>query len=114
VAVLIALLIASAFVLLGNIAFVAEITNLGTFLTFASVNLSAILLRIRKPDWNRPFRTPLSIKQIPLIPLCGLLSCSLMVTQFRLDVIGLTGLVILIGVLTYSLFNVVKAKRRTA
>jgi APA family basic amino acid/polyamine antiporter len=111
VAVLIALLLSAAFVLLGNITFVAEITNLGTFITFASVNVSAILLRIRKPDWNRPFKTPFSIKQIPLIPLVGLLSCSLMVTQFRLDVIGLTGLVIISGVLVYTLSKAAKSKR---
>ncbi len=100
VAVLIAMVLSAFFVLLGNIEFVAEVTNFGTFVTFASVNLSAIWLRIRKPDWERPFRTPFSIGEVPVIPLVGLLSSGLMITQFRLDVIVLSVFAILLGVLT--------------
>jgi APA family basic amino acid/polyamine antiporter len=105
ISVLITLIISLVFVLLSNIEFVAEITNLGTFITFASVNLTAILLRVRKPEWKRPFKTPLSIKKIPLIPLFGLLSCSLMVSQFRLDAIGLIVIVILAGIIVHKIFT---------
>ncbi len=99
------------FVLLGNIEFVAEVTNFGTFVTFASVNLSAIWLRIRKPEWERPFKTPGSIGKVPLIPLLGLLSSGLMVTQFRLDVIALSVLVIFVGVIVQNILTR-KEKRR--
>ena len=58
VAIVTAMALSTSFVLLGNIEFVAGITNFGTFITFASVNLSAIWLRYRKPEWKRPFKTP--------------------------------------------------------
>jgi APA family basic amino acid/polyamine antiporter len=98
IAVLIVMILPCFFVLLGDIRLVAEITNFGTFIVFASVNLSAIWLRYRNSDWERPFKTPITIGKVPLIPLLGLISCGLMVTQFRLDVIVLTIFVVLAGV----------------
>lgn len=99
IAILIVMILPCFFVLIGNIGFVAEITNFGTFITFALVNLSAIWLRYRKPEWKRPFKTPLTISKMPLIPLIGLLSCGLMITQFRLDIVALGVLVIFIGII---------------
>lgn len=97
-AITVVIVISSLFVLIGNIEFVAEITNFGTFIIFASVNLSAIWLRYRKPEWERPFKTPVTIAKIPLVPLLGLLSSGLMLTQFRLDVTALGLFIILIGI----------------
>lgn len=99
VAILIVMVLPCFFVLIGNIGFVAEITNFGTFITFALVNLSAIWLRYKKPEWKRPFKTPITISKMPLIPLLGLLSCGLMITQFRLDIVALCVLVIFIGII---------------
>ncbi len=99
IAAIIAMILSCMFVLIGSIEFVAEVTNLGTFITFASVNLSAILLRLRKPDWERPFKTPISIGRMPLIPLLGLLSCTIMVTQFRIHAILLSFLIIAVGLI---------------
>lgn len=39
----------------------------------------------------------MNIGKLPLIPLLGLLSCGLMVTQFQTNVIALSVLTILIG-----------------
>jgi APA family basic amino acid/polyamine antiporter len=109
VAILAVMVLPCFFVLIGNIGFVAGITNFGTFITFALVNLSAIWLRYKKPEWKRPFKTPLTISKMPLIPLIGLLSCGLMITQFRLDIIALGVLVISIGIIV----KIVLAKIRT-
>jgi len=43
VAILLTMILSSLFIFLGNIEFVAEITNFGTFIIFISVNLSAII-----------------------------------------------------------------------
>ena len=112
VAILISMLLSAVFVLFGNIEFVAEVTNFGTFVTFASVNLSAIWLRIRRPSWERPFKTPGSVGKVPLIPLIGLLSSGLMVTQFRLDVIALSAVAIVLGVVTQRILA--RKKRSTS
>jgi APA family basic amino acid/polyamine antiporter len=84
---------------LGNIEFVAEVTNFGTFIVFASVNLSAIVLRVRKPGLIGGFRTLLIIGKIPLIPLVGLLSFGLLIPQLNLNAIVVGLAVLLIGVI---------------
>lgn len=99
VAVLVTMVFSSLFVLLGNIEFVAEITNFGTFIIFALVNLSVIVLRYRKPNLRGVFRIPLTIGKMPLIPLLGLLSSGLLIPQLNLRVIALGLAVILIGVI---------------
>ncbi len=49
----------------------AELVNIGTLAAFVLVCLGVIVLRITKPDMERPFRTPFS----PLFPVLGMLSC---------------------------------------
>ena len=98
-AILTVLILSSVFVLLGNLELVAEITNFGIFVTFASVNLSAIWLRYRQPDLERPFKTPIALANIPIIPLIGLLSCGLLITQLRVEVVVLGAVILLLGTL---------------
>jgi APA family basic amino acid/polyamine antiporter len=50
---------------------VAELVNIGTLAAFVIVCISAIILRITKPDLPRPFKTPFN----PLIPVLGVISC---------------------------------------
>ncbi len=100
-----AMILSSLSVLLGNLEFVAEITNFGTFVTFASVNLSALWLRYKKPDLERPFRIPLEVAGIPVIPLLGLLSCGLLVTQLKIEAIALGAGIIALGIIIHRLYR---------
>ena len=108
IAILAVMILPCFVILIGNIRLVAEITNLGTFIIFATVNLSVIWLRYGKPDWKRPFKTPITIAKMPLIPLLGLLSCGLMITQFRIDILALGVLVILLGMIASKFLSKVK------
>jgi len=47
---------------------VAKLVNIGVLSAFIVICASVILLRIRKPDLPRAFRTPL----VPLVPLIGI------------------------------------------
>ncbi|MDA8384547.1 MAG: amino acid permease [Betaproteobacteria bacterium] len=49
----------------------AELVNIGTLAAFVLVCLGVVMLRIRRPDMERPFKMPLS----PLFPVLGALSC---------------------------------------
>lgn len=61
------------------ITLLGELVSLGTLLAFTIVSLGVWVLRVRRPDLPRPFRTPL----VPIIPICGMIvSLSLM---FSLD-----------------------------
>lgn len=68
------LLLMGGFALIGNIETIARIANVFIFITFIVVNLSVIVLRIREKDMPRPYRIPLSIKNIPLISVLGILT----------------------------------------
>ncbi|AKB12438.1 amino acid/polyamine/organocation transporter, APC superfamily [Methanosarcina thermophila] len=81
------------FVLLGDIAVVANISNFMIFIVFFMVNLSLIKLRYTDPDRNRPYKVPLNIGRFPLLPFLGALSAVFLFFQLSLEVI-IYGLVI--------------------
>ena len=62
-----------------NIAFLGKLVSLGTLLAFTIVCLGIWVMRVKQPNVNRPFRTPL----VPLVPILGMIvSLALM---FSLD-----------------------------
>lgn len=79
VGALITLAIASLFVLPGDIGLVAAVTDFAVYCTFLSVNLAVIALRIRQPGARRPFRVPINIALLPVLPVLGTVSVLAMV-----------------------------------
>jgi basic amino acid/polyamine antiporter, APA family len=75
------------FVLLGNIVTIANITVFVLVIVYSLVNLSVIILRIREPNLQRPFKIPFNIGKFPILPILGLTSTLFMLTQFGLDVV---------------------------
>jgi basic amino acid/polyamine antiporter, APA family len=76
-----------------------ELVSIGTLLAFTIVCVGVIVLRVRRPELHRPFKTPL----VPLVPLLGIGSClGLMgflprATWIRLIVWLLVGFVVYFG-----------------
>lgn len=91
------------FVLLRDIAIVANISNFMIFIVFFMVNLSLIKLRYTDPERNRPYKVPLSIGRFPLLPFLGTLSTVFLFSQLSREVITygivLAGIAILITIL---------------
>lgn len=93
------------FVTIGNIITVANITVFLLVIVYSMVNLSVIVLRLREPNVERPFKVPFSIRNYPILSIIGLGSTLFMLTQFGLYVmllgifmIGITALLfVLIG-----------------
>src|SRR6266571_1047378 len=82
VASIVALLIALAFLPLGQVGLIAKVTSFGSLLTFALVNLALLHLRRVAPYVSRPFKAPFSIGWISLTGLTGLVSSLALLTQF--------------------------------
>jgi len=105
IAALVIMILSIIFIFFGNIAMVANLTSLGAFITFASVNLSLIWLRYKKPKIKRGFKTPLNIGNFPLLAFLGLVSCLFMVLQFDLSLIAFGLVVIASGMIAYKILT---------
>jgi APA family basic amino acid/polyamine antiporter len=71
-AIALALVVSLGFTLSGDLDLVAGATNFAVFVGFGAVNLSLIVLRFTQPELARPFRVPLSVGRLPLLPVAGL------------------------------------------
>jgi APA family basic amino acid/polyamine antiporter len=58
-----------------------ELVSIGTLLAFVIVCGGVLVLRYKRPELERPFKTPL----VPLVPILGILICSLQMAFLPLD-----------------------------
>ncbi|WP_026753623.1 APC family permease [Sediminibacter sp. Hel_I_10] len=72
----------AGFLLLGDIKIVAGMSSLGALLVFVAVNIALIVLRFKEPTQNRPFRVPLSIGKVPILPILAILVSLTLIIQY--------------------------------
>jgi basic amino acid/polyamine antiporter, APA family len=63
-----------------DIEVLSELVNIGTLLAFTIVSAGVWVLRVRHPELERPFRTPL----VPLVPILGILSALYLMSRLAL------------------------------
>jgi amino acid transporter len=56
------------------------------YVGFEDVQVALVVLRLREPERERPFRVPLAVGRVPLLPLLGVLACSALLTRFEAKV----------------------------
>ncbi len=83
---------------------VGKTSSLAVLLVFLLVNSSLIALRVRRPEIPRPFRVPLSVGRVPVLPLlANLLILVFLAVSFADWIVWLSkGLVMLLGLLMYK------------
>jgi amino acid transporter len=98
-ATLMAGVIAAAFLPIGELKMLAELSSLTALLAFLTVNLTVIVLRYRQPQARRPFKVPLTIGKLPVIPVLAIALVLMLLSFFewRVHAIAL-GLLLAIGV----------------
>jgi APA family basic amino acid/polyamine antiporter len=96
--------VAIVFALSGDIGLVAQVTNFAVFVLFVAVNLSVVRLRFSQPDRPRPFRLPITVARMPLIPaLAALGTISLAAFMEReAALIGLAGFALGVAISFYA------------
>jgi APA family basic amino acid/polyamine antiporter len=71
VAALVITLCSAIVTLAGDIRFAAYSANFAVFLSFIAVNTTVIWLRWKRPETDRPFRVPISVGRVPVIPVAS-------------------------------------------
>ncbi len=99
IAVLTSMVLCMAFVLIGDIAFVANVNNFTVFVTFIAINAALIFLRYSKPEIPRPFKVPMAIGRLPMLPLFGMILNAFMLIQLSTEVIAIGIGLTIIGIL---------------
>jgi len=110
-AVVLTMVFAMAFALMGDIKSVASLSNLGIFLIFFAVNCCVIALRYAKPNAKRTFKTPLSIGRFPILPLFGAITCLAMLLQFPPVLMGFALIAFAISLPIYYILNKLKLNK---
>lgn len=80
---------------------IGELVSIGTLLAFAMVCVSIILLRIRRPDMHRPFKTPF----VYFVGTAGTLGCAYLMTSLPASTWTRLGIWTLIGLSIYFFYG---------
>jgi APA family basic amino acid/polyamine antiporter len=112
VAVAAAGLAAAGFAMLGDLRLIASITDAAVYLVFLAVNASVIVLRFKDPGIARPFRIPLAIGRMPLLPILGAVSTLLMLSRLQAGSLAIGAGVIAAGLAIQVVARIVR--RRSA
>lgn len=86
----------------------AELVNMGTLLAFAIVSAGVWILRVRMPDLERPFKTPL----VPLVPILGVASALYLMVNLPLLTWKVGGVCLVIGLVIYFTYSTRHSKVR--
>ena len=88
----------------------AELVNMGTLLAFAIVSAGVWILRVRHPDLERPFKTPL----VPLVPILGVLSAVYLMINLPLLTWIVVVVWLVIGLFIYFTYSTKHSKVQQA
>lgn len=82
-ALMVSLIVALLLLPLGKIETIASISSLATMLSFLSVNIALIALRFNQSSTPRPFRSPWSVRKVPILAVLGVISSFVFILQFE-------------------------------
>jgi APA family basic amino acid/polyamine antiporter len=85
---------------------VGDMTSIGTLFAFILVCAGVWILRVKRPDIQRQFKTPL----VPLIPILGILVCGAMIYGLGWTNWLRLGVWMVIGLIIYFAYSIKKSK----
>jgi APA family basic amino acid/polyamine antiporter len=89
-----------------NIDVLSQLVNIGTLLAFTIVSAGVWVLRVRHPEMERPFKTPL----VPLVPILGILSALYLMSRLSLFTWKVMIIWLLIGLVIYFSYSIKHSK----
>jgi basic amino acid/polyamine antiporter, APA family len=84
----------------------SQLVNIGTLLAFTIVCAGVWVLRVRHPEMERPFKTPL----VPLVPILGMISALYLMTRLAMITWAVMIGWLLIGLVIYFTYSIKHSK----
>lgn len=85
---------------------IADMVSIGTLLAFSMVCVSIIILRVKKPEMHRPFKTPF----VYFVGIVGALGCLYLMTSLPMSTWARLGIWTLIGLAIYFFYGMSHSK----
>ncbi len=85
---------------------IAELVSIGTLLAFTMVCISIIILRVKRPDMHRPFKTPL----VYFVASAGAIGCVYLMTSLPVSTWVRLGIWTIIGLAIYFFYGMKNSK----
>ncbi len=101
-AIILTMLLTCVFFAVGEIEKIANLTNFTVFATFIVINAALIKLRYEKPEIKRPFRVPLNIGWVPVLPVLAIISTLFMMGNVGWDAVFYGTVILVLGILVYE------------
>jgi APA family basic amino acid/polyamine antiporter len=87
-----------------------DLTSFGTLLAFVLVSAGIWILRVKSPDLERPFKTPL----VPLVPILGIIICGGMIVALDYTTLKVAAMWMILGIIIYYAYSKNHSKIRNS
>ena len=102
VAAILTFAMATVLVPIGSVKILAEMSSFAALVAFFVVNVVLIVLRYRLPGHKRPFRVPLAIGRMPVLPVLAIASIVLLLIYFEWPIYAAGGIALAASALAFG------------
>jgi APA family basic amino acid/polyamine antiporter len=102
IAAILTFAMAAVLVPIGSVKILAEMSSFAALVAFFAVNMALIVLRYRMPGHKRPFRVPLTIGRLPVLPVLAIASIVLLLIHFEWQIYVAGGLALAASALAFG------------
>ena len=112
IAAILAFAMAAVLVPIGSVKILAEISSFAALIAFFAVNVVLIVLRYRMPGLKRPFRVPLAIGRLPVLPILAIATIVLLLIHFEWQIYAAGGIALAVSAMSFGVRQWWRQKRR--
>jgi APA family basic amino acid/polyamine antiporter len=112
IAAILTFVMAAVLVPIGSVKILAEMSSFAALVAFFAVNVVLIVLRYRMPGHKRPFRVPLAIGRLPVLPVLAIVSIIVLLIHFEWQIFVAGGIALFASALAFGVRQWSRKRRR--
>jgi len=103
VAAILTFAMAAVLIPIGSLKLLAELSSFAALVAFFAVNVVLIVLRYRLPGHQRPFRVPLAVGRLPVLPVLAVASIVMLLIHFEWQIYAAGGIALAASALAFGI-----------